>query len=354
MFCDAARKHGLRFGVSDHLWISYKWFAVSHMSDKTGPLAGVPYDGTDPANADLYHKINDPALFTAKLEWNDTGITEEWKQHWFLRIKDLVDQYQPDVLYSDGPLPFGDTGVKLLAHFYNENAKRHGGHVEAVYTSKRKEDALDGICLLDKERGVLNEIWPQPWQTDTCIGEWHYHKGITYKTPKRIVDLLVDVVSRNGNLMLNFPLPSNGMLDDEELRILGEFTKWMDVNSEAIYSTRPWKIAGGGPSMKPSDEKDANFNEKNRKDLTTEDFRFTTKKGTLYALVMGWPEQAAVQEVLLPPLGTAAAAAKVQNVELLGHRDKLKWSQDAAALRIALPPGKPCEHAVAFKISGLL
>lgn len=351
MFRDAARKHGLRFGVTDHLWISYKWFATSHMSDKSGILAGVPYDGADPAYNDLYHKISDPALLTTHLDWNEVGITEEWKQHWYLRIKDLVDRYQPEVLYSDGPLPFGDLGLKLLAHFYNESAKRRGGQVDVVYTSKRTEDATDGICVLDKERGVLNEIWPQPWQTDTCIGQWHYHRGIQYKTPKRIVDLLVDIVSRNGNLMLNFPLPSGGMLDDDELKILADFTRWMDVNGEAIFSTRPWKISGGGPSMKAAVEADAKFNERNRKDLSAEDFRFTTKKGSLYALVMGWPEPSAAREILLPPLGTAAG--KAQNVELLGHAGRIQWSQEATGLRIALPPEKPCDHAVTFKVAGL-
>jgi alpha-L-fucosidase len=348
-FRQAAMKHGLKFGVSDHLWISYKWFAVSHLADKDGAYAGVPYDGANPAFADLYHEISDPKLLTAKLDWNEDGIPESWKQHWFLRISDLVDQYQPDLLYSDGQLPFGDRGLSLLANFYNANAKRNDGVVEAVYTSKRKEDSDAGMCVLDRERGVLDEISTNPWQTDTCIGDWHYNRDITYKTPKTIVDMLVDIVSKNGNLMLNFPLPSSGMLDDRELKILAEITDWMSVNGEAIYSTRPWRISGQSAAASAPTQ-DASFNESKRKALTTDDARFTTKGQTLYAFVMGWP----AKEAVIAALGSSSANAtgKVERVELLGSPGKLKWAQEATALKIELPEQKPCEHAVAFRISG--
>src|ERR1700687_4433491 len=244
LFRQAAQKHGLKFGVSDHLWISYKWFAVSHLADKDGPQAGVPYDGADAKFADLYHEISDAKLLTAKLDWNEEGIPDSWKQQWFLRIKDLVDQYKPDLIYSDGQLPFQERGLSLLANLLNVSAQANDGKVEAVYTSKRKEDSDAGMCVLDRERGVLDEIWPNPWQTDTCIGDWHYNRETTYKTPKTVVDLLVDIVSKNGHLMLNFPLPSSGMLDDRELKILAGITEWMSVNGEAIYATRPWKISG--------------------------------------------------------------------------------------------------------------
>jgi len=355
-FRDAARKHGLRFGVSDHLWMSYKWFAVSHMSDKDGPMAGVAYDGVDPKYADLYHTYTDAKLLTDKLEWNEDGTTEEWKQHWFLRIKDLVDQYQPDVLYADGHIPFQNHGLNMVAHLYNLSAKQHGGRTEAVFTSKRPEDSAKGTCVLDHERGIIDDIWPEPWQTDTCIGNWHYLKGVTYKTPKRVIDLLVDIVSRNGNLLLNFPLPNSGMLDAEELKILDEITKWMAVNSEAIYATRPWKMFGDGPVTKTNASKDSSFNEDKRKDLTADDVRFTKKGNTLYAFVMGWPQTQAI----IAPLALGAKVGvgmsgveKIGKVELLGHHGPLQWTQDEAALKITLPPEKPCNHAAVFKIVGI-
>ncbi|HKX31321.1 MAG TPA: alpha-L-fucosidase [Blastocatellia bacterium] len=347
LFRKAALKHGLRFGVSDHLWVSYKWFSVSHGSDQQGALAGVPYDGADPKYADLYH---DGREVHTRLAWNEEGIPEAWKRHWFERIKDLVDQYQPDLLYCDGHLPFEQWGLDLVAHLYNRDAKRRGGKVEAVYTSKRREDSEVGTCVFDVERGVVEGIWPRPWQTDTCVGDWHYNREAKYKSPKIVIDMLVDIVSRNGNLLLNFPLPNSGMPDAEELKILDEITRWMAVNGEAIYATRPWKIFGEGPGTQqpPTNER---FNERNRKPLTAEDVRFTTRNGALYAFFMGWPERQAV----IAPLATAGqyATGKINKVELLGFKGKVQWVQDEAGLKVQLPNEKPCEHACALKITGL-
>jgi alpha-L-fucosidase len=202
---------------------------------------------------------------------------------------------------------------------------------------------------LDIERGVANEILPQPWQTDTCIGNWHYKKGIQYKSPKTVIDLLCDIVSRNGNLMLNFPLPNSGMLDDDELKVLDGITQWMAVNGEAIYATRPWKVAGN--AQPPGTAGQAGFNERNRKDLTAADFRFTAKNSAVYAFVMGWPENASVQIPQLA-LGGKPGAGKIGRVELLGHKGNLKFTQNESALAVDLPKEKPCDYAIAFKVAG--
>ena len=341
MFRKAALKRGMKFGVSEHLWISWKWFGTSHDSDQTGPLAGVPYDGNDPANVDLYHDL--PKNYPAKFDWNDNEIPAAWKQHWFDRIKDLVDNYQPDLLYTDGALPFEEYGLSLVAHLYNENAKRHGGKVEAVYNSKRKEDCATGTCVLDYERGLANTIAANPWQTDTCVGNWHYQRGVKYKTPKTVIDMLVDIVSQNGNLLLNFPLPNSGALDAEELNILSEITKWMAVNSEGIYATRPWKIYGDGPGTKVQTTE--RFNERARKALTAEDVRFTTKGKNLYVFLMGWPEKTATVAAL------RVSAARVHNVELLGHKGKLAWKQDDSGLQVTMPAEKPCDHVITLRLA---
>jgi alpha-L-fucosidase len=339
LFRQAARKHGLKFAVSEHLAMSYKWFSVSHGSDKKGQYAGVPYDGADPKHADLYHDIKD---IYVDLPWNLDGTSEKFKHQWFIRIKDLVDQYQPDLLYTDGPIPFDEWGLNLVAHFYNQNAKRNRGKVDAVYTSKRMGDCQTGTCAFDVERGVIEKISPEPWQSHTCIGDWHYNKRAGYKSPKIIIDMLVDIVSRNGNLMLNFPLPSNGMLDAKEEKILAEITDWMRVNGEAIYATRPWKIYGAGPSTQIA-ASDPKFNESKRKELTAEDIRFTTKGNTLFVFLMGWPQKQAVIEQL--------ATDRIDNVEMLGYKGKLQWTQDETGLKVQMPAEKPCNHAVALKIS---
>ena len=356
-FAQAARRHEMRFGVSEHLSNSFCWFGPAHGSDKTGPLAGVPYDGAGPQYRDLYHDYSEmPADFVetmvnapplGPLAMSRQG-PESWRTNYFNRIADVVRQHQPDLLYTDGGIPFGDAGLSLLAHLYNTSANVHGGKVEAVYTSKSKPDSEAGICLLDVERGVVDSIWPRPWQTDTCIGHWHYDSHAAYKTPKRVIDMLVDIVSRNGNLLLNFPLPNNGMPDDREMAILQAITEWMRVNSEGIYGTRPWKIFGAGPGseIKPGAE---HFNENNRQDLTADDVRYTTKGGALYAFVMGSPTKEAVIPSLA--LGAPHGVGKIQNVDLLGG-GKLPFAQDETSLKVQLPEVLPTQHAIALKIHG--
>ncbi|MGA9056024.1 MAG: alpha-L-fucosidase [Terriglobia bacterium] len=346
-FKKAAEKEGLRFAVSEHLAPSYHWFSTSHTSDKTGPLAGVPYDGANPAFADLYHDL--PKDYPYGQRVNDRQAPDPWKLHYFRRIKDLVDNYQPDLLYTDGDIFFEQYGLAIVANLYNLDAKRHGGRCEAVYTSKLASDCQTGTCVLDWERGVAAGISANPWQTDTCIGDWHYNREAKYKTPKQVIDLLVDIVSRNGNLMLNFPLPNSGELDYEELVILDETAKWMAINSEGIHATRPWKTFGDGPAATaPPSSGGTRFNEAGRHDLTAEEVRFTTKGDTMYAFIMGWPEKQAV----VKPLATTSTFSppKIQNVELLGYKDKVRWTQDENGLTVLMPKQKPCDHAITLKI----
>ena len=347
---DAARKAGLRFGVSEHLAVSYHWFQTSHGSDKTGPLAGIPYDGADPKYFDYYHETHQ----APQNAWDPAGVPLRWKQHYFDRVRDVVDQYQPDLLYTDGPIFFDQWGLGVAAHLYNSSAARNGGTAQTVYANKGKNDCVHGVCLLDLERGVVDHIWDDPWQTDTCIGNWHYDKEAKYNSPKIVIDMLVDIVSRNGNLLLNFPLPNDGMPDDQELKILDEITRWMAVNSEAIYSTRPWKTYGSSATAAAANRaasdhhNEAAFNERGRKELTGADVRYTQKGAVIYAFAMGWPAPAAVFPELAP--GGRFQVKKARRVTLLGHKGTVKWSQTEAGLRVELPAEKPCDHAVAFRV----
>jgi alpha-L-fucosidase len=353
LFQKAAKKQGLKFGVSEHLGVSYNWFQTSHGADSQGPYKDVPYDGADPKYAEYYHETHK----APQSAWDQSEVPLKWKQHWFGRIKDVLDQYEPDLLYTDGPIFFEEWGLGITAHLYNMSAQKHGGKAETVYANKSKTDCVNGICLLDLERGVVDKIWDDPWQTDTCIGDWHYNKEATYKTPKIVIDMLVDIVSRNGNLLLNFPLPSNGMLDPQELKILDEITRWMAVNSEAIYGTRPWKVFGNAPAAVStaargvSDHHAAGaFNERGRTDLGPADVRYTKKGSTLYAFSMGWAGKEAAFSELAP--GGRLQVGKVRNVALVGFKGRVKWVQDAGGLKVQLPAEKPCEHAVVFRVEG--
>jgi alpha-L-fucosidase len=339
MWAAAARKRGLRFGVSEHLSNSYDWFTPSHLSDTKGPYAGVPYDGANPEFADLYHDYTgEPPEFLKKASPGGRVAPDRWKLEYFRRIKDLIDQHQPDLLYTDGSIQWEQYGLGTVAEFYNSGPVNPRGETEGVYFSKGKQDCATGTCVLDRERGVADEIWPTSWQTDTCIGQWHYKVGQQYKTPKKVIDLLVDIVSKNGNLLLNFPLPASGELDAEEKRVLQGITDWMSVNSEGIYNTRPWKINGEGPAtkVKPSNSR---FNENTALPLGANDVRFTTKGSILYAFVQGWPDG----ELVIRSLGTASpqAPSKAQDVRLLGRNEALKFTQDESGLRVTLPADKP-------------
>jgi alpha-L-fucosidase len=352
MWAAAARKRGLRFGVSEHLSNSFDWLAPSHLSDSKGPFAGVPYDGTDPRFADLYHSYADePADFAKDAGAMSRAAPDSWKLQYSRRIRDLVDQHQPDLLYTDGGIPFERYGLDTVAELYNVGPKSYRGTAEGVYFSKQVDDCSKGscpskvddcadgrTCVLDRERGVVDTIWPFPWQTDTCIGQWHYKVGQKYKSAKTVIDLLVDIVSKNGNLLLNFPLPASGELDAEEMQILEGITHWMAVNREAIYATRPWKICGEGPAMRV-DVPTGAFNESQKPDLGPEDFRFTTKGETLYVFVQGWPQNELVVRALA--IGGVQMPAKAIDVRILGRDIPLKFAQDRNGLRVEMPADKP-------------
>jgi alpha-L-fucosidase len=335
----AARNHGLRFGMTEHLAASWWFYAAAKGSDKTGPLAGTPYDGADPKFADLYWTDN----LKSKGYYDPTAL-DSVKQTWFDRIKDMIDRYHPDLLYSDSPLPYPDEfGRRLLALYYNDSAKQHDGRVEAVYNCKQDSG---GKWVQDLERGVMDRISPYPWQTDTCVGGWYYDVNLAnahgYKSTETVIQMLCDIVSKNGNLLLNFPPRPDGTLDDDELKILAGMAAWMPINGEAIFGTRPWKIFGEGARKLQG----GMFNEGNLR-YTAKDIRFTTKGETLYAIALGWPESGKIQVRSL-----AEAAGKVTGVTLLGFSGDLKWSQTADGLIVTLPKEKPCEHAFAMKIIG--
>jgi alpha-L-fucosidase len=337
----------MRFGVSEHLSNSFEWLAPAHLADTKGPYAGVPYDGQNPAFADLYHDYSGMGPGYAESIKNDpmgrSKAPDWWKLQYFNRVKDLVDQHQPDLLYTDGGIDFGQYGVGTVAEFYNVGPLTQHGAPATIYFSKTQTDCVDGhSCVLDHERNVLSTIDPIPWQTDTCIGDWHYKVGEKYKTPKKVIDLLVDIVSKNGNLLLNFPLPASGELDPEEMKVLEGITAWMRVNDEGIFYTRPWKIYGEGPStkvvIKPNGQ-EFDPNEGKKPDLVADDVRFTTKGETLYAFVMGWP--AGTCNIGSLALDGPQQPKKAVDVRLLGTEQPLKFTHDTSGLHVTFPANKP-------------
>jgi alpha-L-fucosidase len=334
----AAKKEGLRFGVSEHLGASYSWFQTSHRADTTGPNKGIPYDGNDPAYADLYHPK------AAKTDTNWMSTDPKWVLEWFRSIRELVDNYHPDLLYSDSGFPFGDTGRSMVANFYNDNIARHGGRLEAVYTCK---EPSDGMWVQDLERGVMDTISALPWQTDTSIGDWFYRDGQKYKSSTDILCMLVDIVSKNGNLLINIVQTPEGDLEPDMLKTLDEIGAWIKVNGEGIYGTRPWKIYGEKATDAPVIQS-GNFNEGELK-YTAKDIRFTTRDGKLYAFCLGRPQQ----DIRIASLGKRSKLnnRKIASVHLLGSDETIHWRQENNALVIRQPSHLPDWQVITFKIS---
>ena len=333
----AAKKQGLRFGVSEHMGASFTWFQVSHGADKTGPKAGMPYDGANPKYQELYHQ---PAAPGDK-EWYSKDAA--WQKEWYGRIGDLIDHYDLDLLYSDGGVPFGnEVGRGMIAHLYNNSLKCRG-NLQVVYTCKEKSE---GRWIEDLERGVMPGINPNPWQTDTSIGDWYYNKNWKFRPVSWVVQMLVDIVSKNGNLLLNVVQRPDGSLDPEVEQMLKEMAAWNAVNGEAIFGTRPWRIYGEGAV------KAAGGNFKEDFAYSANDIRFTTKGPALYAFALGWPKDG---KLVIKSLAKSSpqVEGEIKDVRLLGHKGKLAWSHTDDGLVITLPKKQPCKYAFAFKITGL-
>jgi alpha-L-fucosidase len=332
----SAKNQGLRFGVSEHLGASYVWFQSAHLSDKEGPKAGVPYDGANLDYQDLYHAKTTPD----DNSWLTTNPA--FQLEWYRSIKELVDNYQPDLLYSDSPMPFDDVGRTLISHFYNQDIIKNSGKLEAVYTCKQPSG---GLWVQDVERGVLDTISPYPWQTDTSIGDWYYRTGQKYKTATEIIQMLVDIVSKNGNLLINVVQTPEGDLEPDMLRILEDIGVWTAANGEGIFGSRPWKIYGEKPADKPVKKMghfDENFG------FTSKDIRFTTKDGILYAFCLGTP----AEDILIRSLGKSSkfTPAPVASVKMLGSDQKMKWSQTESGMVIRKPSKLPSWQVIGFKI----
>ena len=365
----AARDAGLRFAISSHGDRAWSWYQAAQGSDTTGPLAGVPYDGimTRAQGKGLWWEGLDPQDLYAqyhkvgKYNWAQAGdppIDKAFCEKFFNRIIDLIDKYQPDLLYFDDtvmPLyPTSDVGPRIAAYLYNTNLARKG-RLEAVMTGKDLTGAnapWRKALLYDIENGVSGGAQELPWQTDTCIGSWHYKRSRfeqrEYKTAQQVVRMLIDIVSKNGNLMLSIPVRGEGSIDAVEVEILEGIGAWIASNGEGIYGTRPWTVFGEGPSTTAVVA---------RGQLATygsEDVRFTTKGDTLYAFVMSWPESRSATIKSLASNSPQVAGRRITEVSLLGYAGKLDCSQTAAGLTVKLPEQAPSEHAVTLRIKGLL
>ena len=345
MWKAAADKCGIPFGVTEHLSASYCWFAPNKGADSYGKYAGVPYDGNDPDYRDFYYDNADSYIKGAGpyelKQWYTHN--KAFRNYWYLAMSEVIEKYQPDLLYSDGPLPFGNygdnkpgdddfqLGLDIVAKLYNASIEKYGEN-RAVYNQKDRRPEVYEIGILDIEKSQLEDIQPRVWQTDTCIGSWFYDVRETYKKPGHIIEMLVDIISKNGTMLLNILQKPDGSIDDQALYILEELKSWFKVCADGVYDTRPFRVFGEGDSRVIID--------KFREDAVawnSSDFRFTKKGNTLYAFMMRAPEnRVAVVKSLLE-------SEKVETVRLLGG-GSLPFQQAFGTLTVKLPCKLPTKY----------
>lgn len=353
-----ARSKGMRFGVTVHQPRNWWWFQPAHGADETGPHAGIPYDGhlTLADGKGQWWEGYDPQQLYGPKHPKDALPDVSFVKNFYDRTRDLIDQHDPDLLYFDNPLlPLGWGGMAIAAYYYNRSAAGAGGRVDAVLNVKNVPPEKTKAVVADVERGLSSDILDHPWQSETCIGQWHYQRKLFeqegeyggYMPPNHVIHWLVDTVSKNGTFILNIPGKPDGTIDSKERLILERIGAWMSVNGEAIYATRPWRVYGEGPSAITA----GSFQGKSVASLGPRDIRYTRNKaGTvLYAITLGWPEQ----EVVLRSLGTDAATnpGRIAQIELIGSKEPLRWRQAADGVHIAPPTHRAeADYAAAFKV----
>ena len=356
----AAKKQGLPLGISFHADHAWTWFEPSRRYDLEGDKAGVWYDGNltkEDGKGKWWEGLDPQMLYQqqhpmSQGSWDNRRVHSQWDwshgacppsqefvTNFYDRTLDAINRYQPDLIYFDVTVlpfyPLSDCGLKIAAHLYNKNPR------SVVFGKILNEDQKKALTW-DVERGAPNQMIEQPWQTCNCIGDWHYNTRTYrrgYRTATNIVKQLVDIVSKNGNLLLNIPLRGDGTYDEKAAAFLDELEPWMTQNGESIFGTRPWVKFGEGPvaekNIKISDQ---GFNEAQYNGMDYRDIRFNQTRKYLYVTAMGWPADG---KLLIKSLAKKGPHFKkpISSVYLLGY-GKLKARQTAAGLEVQLP--KPC------------
>jgi alpha-L-fucosidase len=335
----AVRAEGLRFGASSHR-VEHNFFL--------GVGRQIASDINDPRYAAFYGPAHNwlEAKQGTPLSNDFTYVSAAWTADWLARSSEIVEKYHPDIMYFDWWIghPAVRADLTRFAAFYYNSSLKFGDHVGVI---NYKDYAIqEHSAVLDLERGQLGEIRPLYWQTDTSVGNksWGYIKDDTFKTPEFVVKQLIDIVSKNGNLLLNIGPRSDGTIPEEVQAVLQEVGSWLKVNGEAIYGTRPWKIYGEGPTKVAS----GSFHDTDTAGYTAADFRFTRKGNTLYAIELGWPLGG--EAVIRSLASSARGGPRIKAVGLLGCDAKIAFQQQPDGLRVQLPPQAPGKYAYAFRI----
>ena len=328
----SVKRQGMKFVTAFHH--AENWFYF--------PTTDKHLDSADPRNSGLYGFIHEPYALP----------TKEFLDRWQGKIVEVIDNYDPDMIWFDFGLELVHETYKedMLAYYYNKAAQRK----KDVVVTYKKHNLVPMVGVLDLELGQERELTYNDWITDSTVdnqGAWAYCPDAGFKSTDNLVTNLVDRVSKNGYLLLNVGPKPDGTIPDEAKERLRGIGQWLQINGEAIYGTTPWLIAAEGPTQL---EKTGSFNESNdTKFFTAQDVRFTVKPDTLYAIVLDWPGEKAVIKSLAPKGRTWAGLypSEIVSITMLGDGTNLKWEMTKDGLVVETPKSKPCDHAFTFKIT---
>lgn len=319
----AVRAKGLKFGVSNHSGWNSGFFQYNFLNHG---------DAMDTAYQDLY---GNPIIKDNKVSPSERDLNR-----WLARTKELSDTYKPDLYYFDWDInspAFESRRIDFAAHYYNKAIENGQGNPGVVLNYKTKA-FMPGAAVLDHERGKEASISPRVWQTDDCVyagNNWGYAKDYPVKSPKTIIHELVDIISKNGVLMLSFAPKPDGTFPEDQQQLMLSIGSWLKINGEAIYNTRPWIKYGENA---------------NKTDTSSVDIRFTRNKAKtiLYAILLDWHKD----EITIKSLSSDFIGSKeIKSITLIGSKEKLKWSQDQTGLMIKMPATKPnYDYAFPIKI----
>ena len=370
-FEKSSKKYGLPFGVSSHDDRFLNWWLPAFGADTSGPYKGIPYDGhmTKEDGIGKWWEGLDPSeLYGLPPEKRTPEWIQQVKENWVLRHKELAIKYDVDMLWFDGyGFPYGDYGKEVCRAFYNYKLNKYG-KLNAVVVGKISNEPS---TIRDIERGGSNEILPYPWQGTLTFNSWFYKKDRAIRHNARtVIEMLVDMNSKNGNLMLNVELLPDGTIPQDHRKILDDIGAWVNLNSEAIYASKPWKIYGDNldsylkileengigeadlEALKKNKNKD-HFNERTIESPAygNDEVRFTTKDDVLYIFVLN-PKEG---EIKLPSLGLNSeyCSQKISSIKMIGSNTKIKFKQSSEILTLYIPNKRPNKYATVFKIEGL-
>jgi len=343
---DAVRAEGMKFGVSSHR--AFNWMYYVRREN---------FDNADPKYAGLYGRPL-PHLFDKRAADHKSFFPPQdkvFKDDWLARTCELVDRFDPDLVWFDfGIAPSQETPYdenhfkthlqRFAAYYYNISSAKPKGLGVINYKWQAYPEAA---AVLDKERSKMAEIREPFWQTDTAVSKssWGYTLDPQYKSPDRLVDDLVDIVSKNGCLLLNIGPRADGTIPEGDQEVLRAIGGWLKINGESIYGTRFWKVFGEGPTGVST----GHISEANDKPFTSEDIRFTTKDGYVYATILDWPADG-VAKIKTLASGCGHWPGEISSIEMLGSDAKITWERTSDALNVTLPQAKPCDFAVVLKL----